>query len=151
MAQTKAEAKETAQILFFQGLTQKAIAKSLNVSENTISRWVKEGNWKNKKESLIISKEKRLSELYEELAEINRKIQDKEGYKVADTKDANVRRQLIKDIKDLETDYNVGEMVTIGRDFTNFVKEVDFDLAMAIIDVYDAFINHQLERKKWQK
>jgi len=159
MARAKNEARETAQVLFFQDYSQKEIAKALNVGEKTVGRWAKEGNWKNRKQSLIISKEQRLQELYEELEELNAQIRSKPDkgnqgerkYRVANITEANIRRGLIKDIKDLETDYAVGEMISIGIDFTNFLKKLDFDLAGKVKEAYDGFINQQITNKKWQK
>jgi transposase len=163
MGKSKTDAKETSQLLYFEGYTQRAIAKSLNVAEKTVNRWVKDGNWSRQRDSLTASKENRLSELYEELKQLNTWIKEvgyiekKNGklYHVANISQANVRRGLIKDIKDLENDYSIGEMIKIGIDFLKFLKSTENDgeddpLSLKVKDAWDGFINQQLHNKKWQ-
>ena len=99
----KNDLRDVAQTLFMQGYSQKEIAKKLGKVEQTVSRWSKEGNWKTKKTNILTSKDSRLSELYEELAEFNRMIKSKEGFKVATHTEALVRRMLVNDIVSLET------------------------------------------------
>ena len=141
--------RDIAQMLYLQGLRQKEIALKLGRSEQTVSKWAKDDNWKDKKANIMMSRENRLSELYQELAEFNRMIKDKEEYKVADSKEADARRKLIKDIKELETKYNIAETISIGRDFTNYLKDFDFDFATQVLEAYDGFVNFTIQRQKW--
>ena len=99
----KNDIRDVAQTLFMQGYSQKEIAKKLGKVEQTVSRWSKEGNWKTQKTNILMSKDSRLSELYEELNEFNRMIKSKESFKVATHNEALVRRMLINDIVALET------------------------------------------------
>lgn len=147
----KNNAREVAEILYTQGYTGKEIALKIGVSEKTISRWVAAGHWKDKKENLLFSRNNRLNELYLELKEFNRKIKEKQGYKVADSKEADARRKLIMDIKALQTEYSLGELVQIGTEFTDFVKEIDLELSGQVLNLFNQFINHTIERTKWQK
>lgn len=142
--------RQVAQALFYQGCEQKEIARRIDVSENTLSKWSQKDNWKTKKENIIMSRDSRLSELYEELAEHNKMIREKPGYKIANSKEADARRKCIRDIKELETAFNIAEAIQIGRDFTSYAKEIDFEAAMKILEMYDGFINHLIEKKKWQ-
>lgn len=146
----KRELREVAQVLFMQGYKQKEIALKLKVSETSVSKWAKEDNWKDKKTNILMSRDTRLSELYEELAEFNRMIKAKTGYKVADSKEGDARRKLIKDIKELETKYNIAETIQIGKDFTSYVKDIDFDTGMTVLELFDGFINHIIQKQKWQ-
>ena len=146
----KRELREVAQVLFMQGYIQKEIALKLKVSETTVSKWAKEDNWKHKKTNILMSRDNRLSELYEELAEFNRMIKAKDDYKIATSKEADARRKLIKDIKELETSYNIAETIQIGRDFTIYLKDLDFDFATQVLESYEGFVNHIIEKQKWQ-
>ena len=146
---TKNDLRDVAQTLFMQGYSQKEIAKKLGKVEQTVSRWSKEGNWKTKKTNILMSKDSRLSELYEELKETNRMIKSKEGFKVATAAEADARRKLIRDISDLETKYNIGEAIQIAREFTTFVRETDFDTATIILDLFDKFIEQLVQKQKW--
>lgn len=147
----KKDLREVAQILFMQGFIQKEIALKLGVSENTVSKWSREDNWKDKKSNILMSKDSRLSEMYEELAEMNKAIRDKKENKFANQKEATARRMLIKDIKELETKYNIAETIQIGKDFTTFLKDLDFDLAMQVLNSFDGFVNHIIQKQKWQE
>jgi uncharacterized protein YjcR len=147
----KKDLREVAQILFMQGFSQKEIALKLGVSENTVSKWSREDNWKDKKVNILMSKDSRLSEMYEELAAMNKMIRDREEHKYANQKEALARRMLIKDIKELETRYNIAETIQIGKDFTAFLKDLDFDLAMQVLNAFDGFVNHIIQKQKWQE
>ncbi len=58
---------------------------------------------------------------------------------------------LIRDIADLERKYNIGQTTTIARDFITFCRDIDFDFAQKANEYFDLFINHQIEKQKWQK
>lgn len=152
MKQTRQQQREVAQLLYLSGsLRQKEIALKLGVSENTVSRWAKADNWDTLKTNLLTAKKQRLSELYNELKEFNRMIAEKDGYKVADSKEADARRKLITDIKELETKYSLAQTITIGEDFCEFVKQVDYTLAEKVMELYNGFINAKIEENKWQE
>ena len=148
---TKNDLRDVAQTLFMQGFTQKEIALKLSKSKNTIGKWATEDNWKSKKTNILMSKDSRLSELYEELNEFNRMIKAKEGFKIATAPEADARRKLIRDIKDLETKYNIAETIQIGRDFTSYLKDIDFDFSLQVLSAFDGFVNHIVEKQKWQE
>jgi len=149
----KKDLREVSQILYMQGFTQKEIALKLQVTEKTVSKWGREDNWKDKKTNILMSKDTRLLEMYEELAAFNKMIRGKEGTKVADQKEALARRMLIKDIKELETRYNIAETIQIGKDFTTYLKDLDFDFdfAMQVLNAFDGFVNHVIQKQKWQE
>lgn len=151
MAKSKNELREVAQILYMQNYLQKEIARKLGVSAQTITRWSKEDNWDTLKKSLLTSKNKRISELYDELAEFNRMIQNKEeGMRFATSKEADARRKLIRDISELEKKYNIGQTTVIARDFVLFCKDFDFDFSKQATEYFDLFINHLINKQKWQ-
>lgn len=148
----KTELRQVAKVLFMQGYTQKEIAKKLSVSEATISKWAKEDHWDNLKKNLINSKSERLSELYDELAAFNQMIKSRDiTMRFPNSKEADVRRKLIRDIADLERKYNIGQTTTIARDFVTFCRDIDFEFAQKANEYFDLFINHQIEKQKWQK
>lgn len=53
-----------------EGLTQKEIAERLNLTEKTVGTWVKKGNWDKEKKSLLVTKDKQITDLYDQLASI---------------------------------------------------------------------------------
>ena len=148
----KTELREVAKVLFMQGYTQKEIAGKIKVSEATISSWAGKDNWDNLKKNLVNSKTERLSELYDELAEFNQSIKNRDiGSRFPTSKEADVRRKLIRDIADLERKYNIGQTTVIARDFVTFSRDIDFEFAQKANEYFDLFINHQIEKQKWQK
>lgn len=146
----KEQLKEVAKILYLQDYKQKDIASKLGVSENTVTRWVKDGCWSSLKKNLLNSKYARLAELYDELEETNRMIREKKGYKVANSKEADARRKLIADIAELETKYNIGQVTTIAKDYVNFLSQIDHDFAQQSLNYLEAFIEQLVEKQKWQ-
>lgn len=144
-------AKEVARQLYLNSnMKQKEIAERLSVSEVTVSRWAKAGQWETLKKNLLTSKYQRLGELYTELEEFNRMIKEKEGYKVATSHEADARRKLIMDIKQLEGEYSISNVMTIGMEFCDFVKKADDSRASEILDLYNAFVNDTINKAKWQ-
>lgn len=148
---TRNNLREVAQMMFLHGsLNQKDIAAKLGVSEVTVSRWAKAGNWDTLKTNLLTSKKQRLSELYAELEEFNRMIAAKEGYKVASSKEADARRKLIADIKELEGKYSIAQISTVAMDFCEFVKGIEPEITGRIVELFTTFIDDQMEARKWQ-
>lgn len=148
----KTELREVAKVLFMQGYTQKEIAGKIKVSEATISKWAGLDNWDNLKKNLVNSKSERLSELYDELAAFNKMIKSRDiALRFPNSKEADVRRKLIRDIADLERKYNIGQTTVIARDFVTFCRDIDFEFSQKANECFDLFINHQIEKQKWQK
>ena len=140
-----------AQLMFIEGgQAQKEIAARLGVSEQTICRWAKAGQWDALRANLLTSRRRRLAELYAELEEFNRMVAEKEGYKVASSKEADARRKLIADIKELEDKYSVAQISTVAMDFCDFVRTVDDTLAGRVMELFNEFISKQMEERKWQ-
>ena len=142
--------RQIARTLFVQGgMTQKEIASKLEVTEQTISRWAKKDHWDELKKNLMSGKQEILRSLYTELQKLQTIIEENGG--VADSKQADIRRKLITDIRQLETRYSVSQTVQVGMGFCEFLKEIDFELAGKISQYFQAFIDEQIEKQKWQK
>ena len=142
--------RQIARTLFVQGgMTQKEIASKLEVTEQTISRWAKKDHWDELKKNLMSGKQEILRSLYTELQKLQTIIEENGG--VADSKKADIRRKLITDIRQLETRFSVSQTVQVGMDFCEFLKEIDFELAGKISQYFQAFIDEQIEKQKWQK
>ena len=142
--------RQIARTLFVQGgMTQKEIASKLEVTEQTISRWAKKDHWDELKKNLMSGKQEILRSLYTELQKLQTIIEENGG--VADSKKADIRRKLITDIRQLETHYSVSQTVQVGMGFCEFLKEIDFELAGKISQYFQAFIDEQIEKQKWQK
>jgi hypothetical protein len=139
--------KDYAKTLFFANreITNKELSERTGATEKTIAKWIEEGNWKTLRDFTILTREEQIVRLVGELKELNDSIQLKnEGQRFADSKTADVRRKLIRDIKELENKAPIPMMVDTGMQFIDFVKQVDLDEGKRIGQLFDAFIKSKL-------
>ncbi len=147
---TKAEQqklKEYAKLLYVEkGITsQKELATKVEVTEKTISKWITEGNWTKLKRNIVLTRQEQMDLLLEELEQLNASIKNRpEGEQFADFKLAQVRRQLIKDIKDLETKALISEHVNSLTEFLSYVRSKNVDDGLFIAKYVDFFIKSLL-------
>ena len=75
MGTRKQVEKDLAKMLFVnENISQKEIAERLDVTEKTVSKWVKEGDWEKLKVSLLVTKDSQLTALYAQLQAVNDEI-----------------------------------------------------------------------------
>lgn len=75
MGTRKQVEKDLAKVLFVNdNVSQKEIAERLKLTEKTVGRWVKEGDWEKLKISLLVTKDNQLTALYNQLAAANEEI-----------------------------------------------------------------------------
>ncbi len=148
---TKAEQKklkEYAKLLYVEkGITsQKELAQRVEVTEKTIGKWITDGNWKKLKRNIVLTRQEQMDLLLEELEQLNASIKQRpEGEQFADFKLAQVRRQLIKDIKDLETKALVSEHVNSLTQFLSYVRVRNVEDGLFIAKYVDLFIKSLLK------
>lgn len=145
---TTKQKKEWAFTLYTkEGMTnQKQLAEKVGVSENTMSRWVREEMWEKYRNNMLLTREEQMQNLLMELVEINEEIKgyDK-GARYASSKLADVRRKLIRDIKDLETKANLSEIIHVGTNFLKFVSALDLQKAKEIGDLFNSFVKQNMK------
>ena len=61
-----------------ENLTQQEIAERVNVSRQTVARWMKDGKWEEQKVGITTTREAQIANLYRQIAEINRFISERE-------------------------------------------------------------------------
>lgn len=142
---TKADietAKGYAKILYVKDkLTQKEIAAKTDISEKTIGKWVVEGNWEKERKNFVLTRQEQMGNLLDELTEINAFIKTKDvGLRFADSKLGDVRRKLIKDIKELETSSSKPEAISACIALLEFIRKIDLKTAQDLAPYIDAFI-----------
>lgn len=149
MAMTREQKKEYAQVLYLKtNYTQKDIAARVGVTEKTLGKWIKEGDWEMLKSSLIITKEQELRRMYHQLNELNNDIASREeGKRYASSKEADVLSKLAAAIKSLERDTTVADVIDVFIDFSNWLKEADFEMAQSFLGLQDDFIKHKLKSR----
>jgi transcriptional regulator with XRE-family HTH domain len=142
---TKSEnekSKGYAKILFVKDkLTQKEIAVKTGKTEATISKWVTAGNWEKERKNFLLTRQEQMSYLLDELGELNAAIRKKpEGARYADSKEGDVRRKLIKDIKELETSTNKPEAISACIALLEFIRKVDLVICQQLAPYIDGFV-----------
>ncbi len=139
--------KITAKNLFFDSeskFTIREIAERVGVTEKTLRSWITKERWKKLKISIATSKTEALGDFYKELEALNTSIKNGNGF--ADSKQAQQRRQLIKDIKAFETETSIAEIYEVGRKFLDFLKPQNEELFKKVLPYYDAFLRDNVKQ-----
>jgi DNA-binding XRE family transcriptional regulator len=136
------KAKGYAKILYIKDkLMQKEIAEKTGISEKTICKWVADGHWEKERKNFLLTRQEQMVNLLDELTEINAFIKRlPAGLRFADSKMGDVRRKLIKDIKELETSSSKPEAISACIALLEFIRKVDFEKAKELSRYIDGFI-----------
>jgi DNA-binding XRE family transcriptional regulator len=153
MSETKAkrnQQKDIARTLYIKGdATQKEICENIGVSEQTMVKWAKEGDWENMRESLTTTKAKQLSILYTILAGLTAEAKTALEDDDPDTNpDVDSIAKISKSIERLEKDTGVGEMMITGIDFLKYVQNEDIEAAKIINKWFYIFIQDKMKEAK---
>ncbi len=128
--------------------SQKVLAERVGVSTNTMCAWFKEAEheWQRLKKNLILTREERMSDLYDELTEIANAIKQlPEGERFATHKLALVRRMVVKDIADLQVEAAIPDIVAALSGLVKFVRNENLDEAKTIIRWADIYLKTLLK------
>jgi predicted transcriptional regulator len=149
--------KAAAEILFKEGIEQKEIARMLAVSEATVSSWVIKGGWKNKRINHSIRKQtaeedtltalahqsrviRMLTEKYAETMTEDMSIQDLKDCLIPKG-DVDAFQKLWTTVKGKELDWSA--MVKILREFSQWLRDEDIELAQRVVDPIDKYLNEK--------
>lgn len=138
--------KDYAKILITrEKLTQKEAAKKVGVSAVTMNKWYQAEGWEKLQRNFLITREEQMANLLDELVAINESIKSKpEGARFADSKLGDVRRKLVKDIKELETKAALPEIIHSCTALLEFIRKVDLEKAQELSRYVDGFIKSKL-------
>jgi transposase len=137
-----------AKILFTrEKLDQKIVAKRVGVSEKTMSKWVNDFNWRSLRNRLAVGKEQILSNLYEQLEELNEAISEKpKGERYSDSKQADIQIKLTASIRNLETELAIADLVESGIRFTRFLQaHGTHQQVLDVTQMWNDFIQHSIK------
>lgn len=132
-----------AKILFTrEHLEQKTVAKRVGVSENTISKWVNEFGWRKLRNRMLISKEGVMSDLYEELEELQTQIKKRpQGERYSNSKEADIKIKLTASIRNLETELAIADLVESGIRFIRWLQaNGTFEQVTETSELWNSFI-----------
>ncbi len=147
MGKTKADAKEYARLLYLdttQSLTIREIVTRVGVRPATVSAWIKKERWDKLRKSLLVTRKKVISQLYDQLEWLNNKINSREN-KVADPKETQTIAVITASIKKLETETSIAEIVEVATEFLEFIKNDYPELHKKLIPHFDRFIKSKMD------
>ncbi|MGZ3753590.1 MAG: hypothetical protein ACXVAY_01445 [Mucilaginibacter sp.] len=144
MALKKAQEREYARVLYVsENLSNKELAERVGVTEKTIARWIEDGDWKRFRKSLLTTRQNQLNLMYDQLDWLNLEISMRD-IRVASSKEADTIMKLTASIKNLEVETSIGEIVEVARDFIDFVRKTDLEMAKKITSLFDMFIQNKM-------
>jgi hypothetical protein len=140
--------KDHAKILYVNDrLTQEEISAKTGVHCNTISRWATAGGWKKLRRNIVLTHGEQIANLLDELIQLNASIREKpEGRQFADSKEADIRRKLVRDIKDLEGSASLTEILYASKGILEFIRKIDLAKAQEIARWIDRYVKSLAEK-----
>ncbi len=146
MGKSKTKEKEFAKTLYLDPnnvLTIKEIAERVGVRPNTVSNWITSERWDKMRKSLMVTRKKMISDLYDQLEWLNNDIKKRKN-KVATNGEANTIAVITTSIKRLESEISIAEVYEVATDFLQFIKPQHPQLFKKLIPLFDAYINTKL-------
>jgi superfamily II DNA helicase RecQ len=148
MGKSKDIERDYAKILYInQFLTHKEIATRIKVAEKTITKWAKEDNWRKERQSVSITRETQLRNLYEQIDELNAKIKKRpEGERYSDSKESDILSKLTSSAKKLENEASVSDVIEVSKRVLNWLVKRTPEKAKEVAGIFDDYIKEQLKK-----
>ena len=127
-------------------LMQDEVSVKTGVHVNTISRWAAAGGWKKLRRNYILTRTEQLANLLDELGQLNASIREKpDGLQFADSKQADIRRKLVRDITTLEGSASIGEACHTAKGILEYIRRRDLSKAQEMAQWMDGYIRSLTE------
>ena len=143
---TSRQKKDFAKSIYLgEDLTQEEIAERVGVKRQTVSRWIKEGNWERHKVSITITREEQLKNLYLQLSELNAAINKKPtGERFANAAESDTISKISNAIKKMETDVGLADILSVFKSLVKWLRTYDMARSKEIVPLLDAYIKSKL-------
>jgi len=117
--------KELARMMYVEhGIDAKAISEMLDISENTISKWVNSyENWKQQRQVRMLSPDKLISHFYEQSEEIIK--QSKDEKRPINSGEADALNKLASAIQKLDKKIDPSISMSVFRNYNNYLMQID--------------------------
>ncbi|MGB1294869.1 MAG: hypothetical protein ACPG6V_05265 [Flavobacteriales bacterium] len=133
---SNAKKKEIAERLFIEeGLNAKTIAEDLQVTQKTVGNWRNAGGWDDRRTSNLAAPHKIKELLLKEL----QKVAKGEFSNV----DADALAKINKVIGDVSDKVNVQVVISVFKEFDNWMADNDPEIAVLFLKWHKAFIVHK--------
>lgn len=143
---TTQQKKDYAGMLYLkENLTMQEIAEKVNVTRQTVSRWIKAEKWEERKVGITLTREEQIANLHRQVAEINKVIGEREaGKRFASPAEADTLGKLAAAIKKMENDVGLSDIISVGMRFIEWLRPVDLERTKEFTALWDAFIKDSL-------
>lgn len=121
------------------GMTAKAISEQLDVSEQTLSKWKKDGRWDDKRAEMLASPHKIREILIREL-----KVVAEGGSSIID---ADALSKINKVIEGLSSSTSVQIVFSVFKEFDNWMADQDPKTAVLFTEYHKQFILHKINQE----
>lgn len=142
--------RDAAKIMFLEGVSQGDIAQALATSENTVSRWKKQGGWEENRASRALYQETAVEKVWKlvnwnlSVLESRMEAMTREGdMQLIERGDIDALTKLFSAIKGKEKSW--AHYVSTIREFLAYAQSVDLDVAKKILEsnITDSFLNEK--------
>ncbi len=134
------------QIYLRDNLSQKEIAEMVDVSQKSLSKWIRDERWDTEKSAYTITREQQIQRLYGHISAINETISQREpGKNVPNAKEADTLNKLATSIKKLENEVGISEVITACTKICNFLRgKGQIEAAKEAAGWFDAYIKENI-------
>jgi transcriptional regulator with XRE-family HTH domain len=140
--------RELARLYYMQGETQREIAEKTGVSEQTVGKWVNDGNWAIKRAAVNITRAELVNKTLIAINAILEQFNTSED--PSKTIDADKLSKLAKIVGNLDKKSNIVNVIETFMSFTKWLQyrmifdnEITIELVKTINKYQDLFISEQ--------
>jgi len=152
----KNQERELARLYYLQGYSQKTIAERLEVGENTVSRWARDGHWEEKKAALNVTRPEIVNKILLLISKILDKVESLDNMDPGDlAKLISQIQKLSNSIEKLDKSATVMDNIETFRNFNRWLEErMQYDDSITpqflqkVTELQDKFITDQFNKKK---
>lgn len=153
---SKTQERELARLYYMQGEQQKTIAEKLGIGENTVARWVKDGQWEARRAALNITRPEIVNKILVLISKILEKVDDIEEMEPeALAKLISQIQKLANSIEKLDKRATVMDNIETFQNFNRWMEsqmKYDADLTPQLLtkiaQLEDQFVQAQFDKGK---
>lgn len=140
------EVRQEARKVYLSGdYTLEEVARLTGKTRQTIGRWAKEDQWADLKAANSITPELMIKQWQQQIVEINEAISARPpGQRRATPEEADVMSKLRKNIKEMQVDLGIPEVISTLMRFLTWLRPLDPESAIKFNGYMDAFVKDQV-------
>jgi len=124
------------------GFDQKVIAEITGISENSITKWKRDGGWEEARQDARLGTEQQRRRMLKQYNELLTQIENRPSpNNVPDSKEADILNKLADASKKLQTELSYAHKAESGKQFISYVQQVyGQDKAVEVVDLWHEFL-----------